>query len=133
MLTRLTADADATSSPATSIDKIVYVGPRRDFPECLIQAVESNFGEIEIVRVSGLEMLLGDDPPDGESLRLALVHDRMVRTCLERHVVVLVLILIRVLILLVLVIRISGTSNKPAIDGCGGRRAAQSPRHSRGR
>ena len=81
MLKRIAADA--TSNPATSTDKIIYVGPRRDFPECLIQAVESNFGEIEIVRTSGLEMLLGEDPPDADSLRLALVHDRLVRTCLE--------------------------------------------------
>ena len=83
MLTRISSDATAATSPASYLDKIVYVGPRRDFPECLIQAVETNFSDIEIIRVPGLEALLGDDPPNVESLRLVLVHDRMVRSCLE--------------------------------------------------
>lgn len=81
MLTKL--DADAADSPTSSTDKVVYVGPRRDFPVCLIQAVETHFGDIEIVRMTGLEGLLGADTLDADTLRLALVHDRMVRTCLE--------------------------------------------------
>lgn len=83
MLTRIGSHADAIIDPAASTDKIVYIGPRRDFPECLIQAVETNFDDIEIVRLSGLDSLLSTDSPRAESLRLALVHDRMVRTCLE--------------------------------------------------
>ncbi|MDH3740690.1 MAG: response regulator transcription factor [Hyphomicrobiales bacterium] len=83
MLTKLGSDADVAAGSTSFTDKIVYIGPRRDFPECLIQAVESNFSDVEIVRMPGLETLLGDDPPNAADLRLILVHDRMVRTCLE--------------------------------------------------
>ncbi len=83
MLTKTSIPDGISPNPDAAVDKLIYVGPRREFPDCLITAVETNFSNVGIIRTAGLEGLLGDDAPDPDSLRIALVHDRVVRSCLE--------------------------------------------------
>jgi DNA-binding NarL/FixJ family response regulator len=75
----------AAKCVASNNDKLVYVGPRRDFPECLVGAVQTAFDDIEVLRLSKVEELFAANAPDADQVRLVLIHDWLTQDCLDNH------------------------------------------------
>ena len=85
MLTTVDPKTDAPNDLASRPEKLIYIGPLRDFPDCLATAVESSFKDIETICVSSIDKLLGEANFDPDALRLVLIHDRALESCLDKH------------------------------------------------
>ena len=85
MLENVGLKSGAAKRPDSGSDKLVYIGPRRDFPECLVGAVQAAFDDIEVLRLGKVEDLFAASAPDAEQVRLALVHEWLTQDCLDNH------------------------------------------------
>ena len=85
MLENVGFKSGAAKRAASSAEKLVYVGPKRDFPECLVGAVQTAFDDIEVLRLAKVEELFAADAPDADQVRLVLIHDWLTQDCLDNH------------------------------------------------
>ncbi len=72
-----------TANPDDRIDLIV-AGPRHDFPDCTIRAIQAEIGDLGILRVESLEELLASGQ-DIANAQLLLLHERLCLECLAAH------------------------------------------------
>lgn len=75
------ADVRPGTMDAKSRADLIFAGPRNEFPDCMIRAIRSELGKIEVLRVETLAELLA---PGAETagVRLLLVHERQCADCI---------------------------------------------------
>ena len=69
-----------TASVGGRID-LVFAGPRHDFPDCTIRAIQSEIGDLGIIRVSSLDELFAPGL-NVAGTQLLLLHESMCLDCL---------------------------------------------------
>ncbi len=81
------ADNSVAGSDAADVGgriDLIFAGPRHDFPDCNIRAIQSEIGNLGIMRAASLDELFAPGL-DVSCTQLLLLHERLCVDCLAAH------------------------------------------------